>query len=283
MVVPGTFERLDEQPRLMPWHLVTVVPRAMRDAQAVIFFVLVVGGVVGVVRRTGAIDAAVDRVLVTAAIASHGSCSGIEPVRLLSASVGMGEEYLAFLRILVLLCAALRLDAVVAVASLMVGHGVGFAAAPFNPFTVLVAQQIAGGAAGFGAGFRLLLIAPMSSVAIPLSLSIRAPRARGSGASLVGGLAALSRAGEAPSLHELDGPPRARARRLRGSRSRRSSTGDRDARLVLAELTALFLALGSRRSSSRGCPSTTPQDVQSRRRRARGHGTARRVRALDRV
>ena len=43
MVVPGTYERLEQPPRLSPLALLTVVPRALADAQGIIFFVLIVG------------------------------------------------------------------------------------------------------------------------------------------------------------------------------------------------------------------------------------------------
>jgi uncharacterized ion transporter superfamily protein YfcC len=205
IVVPGTFARLEEPPLLMPWHLFTVVPRAMVEAGPVIFFILIVGGVVAVLRKTGAIDAGVERLLHYArdrlALLLLGT---LAVFALLSASVGMGEEYLAFLSILMLLCAALRLDAIVAVAILMVGHGVGFAVAPFNPFTVLVAQQIAGLPPGSGAGFRLLLIAPMFGVAFHYLYRYAARVRADAGASLVAGLAA-ARAPEKRDLHELTG------------------------------------------------------------------------------
>jgi uncharacterized ion transporter superfamily protein YfcC len=43
--------------RLAPWELLTAVPRAMADAQAIIFFLLIVGGAIAVLRATGTIDA----------------------------------------------------------------------------------------------------------------------------------------------------------------------------------------------------------------------------------
>jgi uncharacterized ion transporter superfamily protein YfcC len=190
-VIPGTFTRLEDSPLLMPWHLVTVVPRAMVDAGPVIFFVLIAGGVVAVLRKTGAVDAAIDRLL-------RRSRERLAPLLfgtlftfgLLSATVGMGEEYLALLGTLVLLCAALRLDAVTAVGILMIGHGVGFAVAPFNPFTVLVAQRIAGLPPGSGAGYRLLLIVPMFAVAFHYLYRYAAAVRADPGASVIADLSA---------------------------------------------------------------------------------------------
>lgn len=206
IVVPGTFTRLEDQPLLMPWHVFTVVPRAMVDAGPVIFFILIVGGVVAVLRKTGAIDAGIERLL-------HYARDRLAPLLLvtlaafafLSASIGMGEEYIALLSVIMVLCAALKLDAVVAVAILMVGHGVGFAVAPFNPFTVLVAQRIAELPPGSGAAFRLLLIAPMFGAAFHYVYRYATRVRADHKASLVAGLAAAS-AGEQHERHELTAP-----------------------------------------------------------------------------
>ena len=61
-----------------------------------------------------------------------------------ASTVGMAEEYMPFVPILVTMCLALKLDAVVAVGIIYIGAGVGYACASVNPFTVLIAQDIAG-------------------------------------------------------------------------------------------------------------------------------------------
>jgi uncharacterized ion transporter superfamily protein YfcC len=52
MVVPGTFTEVAEKEMLSPLSLFTVVPRALADAQGIIFFVLIIGGALAVVRET---------------------------------------------------------------------------------------------------------------------------------------------------------------------------------------------------------------------------------------
>jgi uncharacterized ion transporter superfamily protein YfcC len=165
VVVPGTYAVLEDTPRLPPWAVLTVVPRAMAEAQGVIFFVLLIGGVLGLVRRTGAIEAAIGRLLVRfgerpgwlifAAMLVFG---------VFSASFGMAAEYIAFVGILVTLCAALRLDAMTAVGIMVVGYGVGYGVALTNPFTVLIAQEIAEVQPGSGMGFRALVLAAAFAV-----------------------------------------------------------------------------------------------------------------------
>src|SRR5690606_32707423 len=56
-VVPGTYEVIDGGEAL-PWHAtLTSIAKGFAEAQDIIFFVFVVGGVIGIVRATGAIDA----------------------------------------------------------------------------------------------------------------------------------------------------------------------------------------------------------------------------------
>lgn len=160
VVVPGTYAELAARSYLPPWALLTVIPRALTDAQGVIFFILLMGGVFGVLRKTEAIEAAIGRTMVR----FQGRQNllilcGMAMFALLSASFGMASEYIAFVGILVALCAAVRLDAMVAAGILLVGYGVGYGASTTNPFTVLVAQDIAEVPLGSAMGFRFAVLA----------------------------------------------------------------------------------------------------------------------------
>ncbi len=166
VVVPGTFQVVEDPPVLAPWSLLTAVPRAMADAQAVIFFVFLIGGVIAVVRSTGAIDAMIggllerfgDRIglLIFGSMFTFG---------VFSATFGMSAEYIAFVGILIALASALRLDTIVAIALLVIGYGVGYGCALFNPFTVLVAQEVAGLQPGSGWWYRAIIAVPMFLIA----------------------------------------------------------------------------------------------------------------------
>ena len=100
-VIRGTYELVEADP-LPPLTFLTAIPTGLANAQDIIFFVLIVGGVVAVVRATGAIDA-----LVAAAIRRLGSRPAwlIGGMLLLfalgSSTIGMAEEYVAFVPLLV--------------------------------------------------------------------------------------------------------------------------------------------------------------------------------------
>jgi uncharacterized ion transporter superfamily protein YfcC len=165
MVVPGTYAVIEDAPTLPVWHLLTVVPRAMASASDVIFFVFLIGGVLGVVRSTGAIDAAIggmlekfrDRLMlfVLASMFMFG---------VFSSAFGMAAEYLAFVGMLVALCGALRLDSMTAIGIMVVGYGVGYGVSFMNPFTVMVAQDIAELQPLSGLWYRLAIAVPIFAI-----------------------------------------------------------------------------------------------------------------------
>lgn len=162
LVIPGTFEFLDESPTLSVVDLLTAVPRGMADAQGVIFFVLIVGGVLAVIRHTGAIEALLGRVLQR--FSTRTGLLIFFPMLAFAvgaSTFGMAVEFITLVALLMTFCLAMRLDAMTAVGILVVGYGIGYGAAAMNPFTVMVAQDVAGLAPGSGIGLRLAIFLPL--------------------------------------------------------------------------------------------------------------------------
>ena len=167
VVVPGTFAVLDDARTLMPWELLTVVPRALADAQDIIFFVLIVGGAIRVLRATGTIDAMLGAVLrrighspgLLIAVGMGVFAAG-------SATLGVAEEYIPLTLVLIALCVAMRMDTVTAIGIMVCGYGIGYGVAALNPFTVLVAQRVAELPPASGMGFRFLLFVPFLAIGI---------------------------------------------------------------------------------------------------------------------
>ncbi len=160
-VVPGSYERLDERQWLEPWELFTVLPRAFADAQGIIFFVFIIGGALAVIKSTGMIDAVLGKVLKKFGHKPQILIfSGMFVFALGSGTLGMAEEYLPFIAILIALCLAMGLDVISAVGIMVVGYGVGYGVAAINPFTLIIAQDIAGLPPTSGIWYRLLLFVP---------------------------------------------------------------------------------------------------------------------------
>ncbi|MGY6517321.1 MAG: YfcC family protein [Lysobacteraceae bacterium] len=167
MVVPGTYAVHEERVWLSPTALFTAVPRALADAQAIIFFLLIVGGAIAVLRATGMIDAVLGWLL---------KRIGHSPALLIlfgttafaagSATLGVSTEYIPFALVLIALCTAMRLDAMTAMGVMICGYGVGYGVAWMNPYTVLVAQQVAELQPVSGLWYRLLIFVPFVGLAV---------------------------------------------------------------------------------------------------------------------
>jgi uncharacterized ion transporter superfamily protein YfcC len=167
VVQAGTFEIHDERVWLSPLSLLTVVPRALADAQEIIFFVFLIGGALAIVRTTGAIDAMLGRALELFGDRSHWLIiGGMVVFAVASGTFGMAEEYIPFVAILIALCAAMGMDAVAAVGIMVCGYGIGYGVAPLNPFTVMVAQEASGLVPGSGWELRVAIFLPFLLIGI---------------------------------------------------------------------------------------------------------------------
>jgi uncharacterized ion transporter superfamily protein YfcC len=111
----------------------------------IILFVLILGGIIGVVYYTGAFDSGIVSlskilsgkeylliIIITCLIAAGGS------------TFGLAEETIAFYPILVPVFLAAGYDAIVAVACIYLGSSIGSMASTTNPFSVIIASDAAG-------------------------------------------------------------------------------------------------------------------------------------------
>jgi len=161
VVVAGTYETLGpaDDVTLPPWHFLLALSDGLAKAQDIIFLIFLVGGVIQILRNTGAIDAAL-----------HGAVQrlGKTPWLLIggclllfsigSFTIGMGEEYVPLVPIIVTMSLAMRMDAIVAMGMVWIPYGIGWACAGINPFGVLIAQNIANVPLTSGWGLRLAMM-----------------------------------------------------------------------------------------------------------------------------
>lgn len=148
--VPGTYHSVPADPQLL--RDVIMAPIAgMYDpltekarAIDVALFVLIIGGFLGVVTKTGAIDAGIGRV--TAAL--KGREIWMIPILMAlfalgGTTYGMAEESLAFYALIIPVILAAGYDAVTAVAIIMLGAGIGTLGSTINPFATVIAANAA--------------------------------------------------------------------------------------------------------------------------------------------
>jgi uncharacterized ion transporter superfamily protein YfcC len=125
--------------------LFAAIPAGMTKSASLIFMVMFVGGVFGVLRATGAIDAGVDRLLHLTAGNVYLLATGL--ILLLSCGstfLGFSSEYVAIIPLVLMLGQRLGLPNLFAPAVVALADFVGYAASVTNPIALGVAQPLAG-------------------------------------------------------------------------------------------------------------------------------------------
>ncbi len=185
-VVPGSFHLTPDAPALSPVASLTAIPKGFSGAHEIIFFVFIIGGTFAVLRTTGAVDAGMGALLKRWGDRPFWLVAGGTSLFAVgSATIGFGEEYFPFVPVLITLALTLGYDRITAVGIIMVGYGVGYGAAFINPFTVLLAQDIAGLQPASGLWYRLVLLAVFLPIGIPHVWSYSKKVGRDPAASLV--------------------------------------------------------------------------------------------------
>ncbi|MBN1272447.1 MAG: putative basic amino acid antiporter YfcC [Candidatus Aminicenantes bacterium] len=158
--VDRSFQLTERNPQGLDALFVSPV-KGFIDAAYIIAFLFVVGGAFAVIQKTGAITAFIHNLAVKFE-KSRALRALLIPVTMIIFSVagavfGMCEETMPFILIFVPLSLSLGYDTIVGVAIPFVGAAAGFAGAFFNPFTVGIAQGIAGLPLYSGFAYRFLL------------------------------------------------------------------------------------------------------------------------------
>lgn len=183
VVVPGSYAPL---PKVISWQgavlgesvpdaatpvsvvgLLSAIPRGLQQTADIVFFIFVLGGVFGVLHRTGVVQATLG------ALTRQYGQAGPMLVAVVMLLVGLGgstlgltAEYVPLVPAFLLLSRQLGYDRVFGLGIVALSAFVGFAAATTNPFTVAVAQQIAEVPLHSGMSFRMLFFACAMSLTI---------------------------------------------------------------------------------------------------------------------
>lgn len=169
VAVADTYHRVPASPQGL-FDLLKAPIQGFSKTSEVIVFLLVIGGVLGVIEKTGAIAAGIQA---TSTFFKRKPKLrflfiplGVIVFSLCGATFGMCEEALIFIPIFIPLALSLGYDSVLGTAIPFLGAGVGFAAAFTNPFTVGIAQGIAQVPLYSGLGYRLIIWAICTTVMI---------------------------------------------------------------------------------------------------------------------
>jgi uncharacterized ion transporter superfamily protein YfcC len=166
VIMPGTYHRVEPRP-VGPAETLSTVYRGMVNAADTVFFVFITFSSINVIVSTGVFHALITRLI--------GVLNGrarivmipifITLIGLSSSTIAVFEEMFTFIPLFVTLAIAMKFDALVGMSIVALGIGLGYSGAFLNPFTVGIAQDIAGLPLYSGAGYRLLCYFVMVAVA----------------------------------------------------------------------------------------------------------------------
>lgn len=151
--IAGTYHEVESQRQ--PLSDVLMAPlEGLYEAIDVAAFILMVGGFLGVMTKTGALDAGVANIVRLL----RGREKLLIPILMCAFALGgttfgMAEETIAFYPLVLPIMVAAGYDALTDVATILLGVGVGVIGSTVNPF----ATGIASGFAGVGLGEGILL------------------------------------------------------------------------------------------------------------------------------
>lgn len=157
VVVPGSYHRIDQSPVNFK-TLMAVFYNAVIAASSLVAFVFTVGGAFGIITKTGAVSAGLNRMInrlhgketVVILIVMAVFCVG-------GATYGMAEETIPFVAIMVAVAIKMGFDPVVGVSMVILGTYAGYAGGALNPFNTGIAQSICELPTFSGLGLRIVL------------------------------------------------------------------------------------------------------------------------------
>lgn len=162
IIDPTTFRYVTNTPvkffSFTDHNLFTVLIRGLQATSEIVFFTFLVCGFFNMIQQTGAINAGIENI---ALIFKNKGLILIPVIMFVfsigGVAIGMNTEAIAFVPLGVLLARALGFDAMVGMAMVALGAGVGFVGGFINPFTVGVAHSIAGLPIYSGIEFRIVV------------------------------------------------------------------------------------------------------------------------------
>ncbi|MEY8441973.1 YfcC family protein [Lactobacillaceae bacterium 24-114] len=171
-MVSGTYHAVASHPQgiwdvFMAPIIGMIGDKATTGAIDIALFILVIGGFLGVVNKTGALDDGIRAIVEN----SKGHEKRLIVILIIifaigGSTYGMGEETLAFFPLLVPIMIGVGYDSLVAAGVILLGTRVGDLASTVNPFSTGVASGIIKISPGDGLGSRIVLLIIVTTMTI---------------------------------------------------------------------------------------------------------------------
>ncbi len=157
VIDPGSFEYVERTPTSL-LELLEAMTLGLQNGAYVIFFLLIIGGMFGVIGGTGALNIGIAHVIK----AIQGKEFLMIPLFMIifgcgSAFCGNFEEFLVFVPLILACCITVGYDSLTAVGIIFLAAAAGYGGSITNTFTVGTAQEIAGLPMFSGMGLRIAL------------------------------------------------------------------------------------------------------------------------------
>ncbi|WP_394523661.1 YfcC family protein [Staphylococcus xylosus] len=146
---------------------ISIIPRGLIEAEEIVFFTLIIGGMFMVLRRTGIIEIAVDNLARRFIYKSIFIIPVLTTVFAIVATlIGTAELSLVYIPVIIPLIIALRYDSITATAIALCGTVVGFTVGVLNPINTGLAQKLSGIPVFSGISLRIILFIVVLAVTI---------------------------------------------------------------------------------------------------------------------
>ena len=164
-----SYEAVDRVPQT--WQLFPAVYHGFVKQAGIIIFILVVGGAFWLLNATGAVSAGIGRFIARVGKRDKWVLVAVTLLFSLGGAVfGMSEETIPFVGMVVPLMLSMGYDAFMGMLIVYVASNVGFSSAFLNPFTVGIAQGMAGLPLFSGLGYRLVCWSLMTALLVAFVL-----------------------------------------------------------------------------------------------------------------
>ena len=166
LISQGSFMYIQRSPASVP-DLFLALTQGLQRGGAIIFFLLIIGGMFAILNGTGALNVGIANILKRL----NGREILIIPILMVifgcgSAFCGNFEEFLVFIPLVLACCITIGYDSLTAVGIVFIAAAAGYGGAITNSFTVGTAQDIAGLPAFSGMGLRIALFIVLEAVSI---------------------------------------------------------------------------------------------------------------------
>ena len=186
LVVPGTYQLIAKErdlaalvaahppassiERAYPASLfsaMSAIPAGLAKSAPLVFMIMFIGGMFGVLRKSGALDAGIDRLLVR----TGGNVYLLTPVLMLaiaagSTFLGLISEYLVIIPMMLILAQRLGLGPLYATGLVAIAAKIGYLASVTNPLALVIAQPIVQVPLLSGAGLRMAVFVLFLAIGI---------------------------------------------------------------------------------------------------------------------